>query len=147
RGRELPARPRRRRGLPRRPEARLPQPRPRHDGCLQRRGVRPGRSLSDTKKNRSGPARVLPSDRMRCPPIHPIAVLAAMACTSSPAAPRDAGPGIDDAAAPVADLAAPEAALTDDALDATAAPDDAGRDLPGWTLVWADEFDEDGPPN
>src|SRR6478672_2624267 len=50
-------------------------------------------------------------------------------------APPDGAVASDDAR----DAAAPR--------DGSAAPDAIGPGRPGWTLVWADEFDTDGPPS
>ena len=70
---------------------------------------------------------------------------------------RDAPPGTGGRGATPADAATPgvggrrateaDAAATDGALDLATARDAGGGDLAGWTLVWSDEFDQDGAPS
>jgi beta-glucanase (GH16 family) len=94
------------------------------------------------------------------PEIHRAAALAAMLVAVSACAPSatpgqttvDSGMTAEDAGAPPApDVAPPleDAGAADAGQDAAPPVPDAGtpdRDRPGWTLVWSDEFDVDGPP-
>jgi beta-glucanase (GH16 family) len=106
------------------------------------------------------------------PRIHCAALLAAMTgvgCSPSAiapdagtaVAPRDAAAGgaadagaggaVDAPATPATDAARTDVAAAVDAPSRSdagpSASDGPSADRPGWTLVWSDEFDVDGPPN